>query len=157
MNTQQKQMLFVGIVLAILVVIGFVFTQSNKDSHTQKKAESTLPTSQTIPTVDASVNVSLTADAKKQNAILSVTEAPEGTTDIYYEFSYDALVDGETVSRGVVGNLEVGIDRSSEGSITIGTCSSGTCKYDKGVESVHLLLRFSGSYGEKGFEKDFEL
>lgn len=157
MNTQQRNMLMVGVVVVVLVIVGFIATRKSDDTVSTKKSESTLPRSQTIPTVDASVIVSLKADAKKQNAILSVSDAPEGTTSIYYEFSYDALVDGETVSRGVVGDLEVGSDNSAEGSITIGTCSSGTCKYDKGVTSVHLLLRFSGSYGEKGFEKDFAL
>lgn len=157
MNTQKKQMTMIVLFVVVFALVGYFVTRESTESETNSRKGSTLPKTQSAPTVDSSVIVTLKADPKKENALLSVSAAPKGTTEIYYEFSYDALIDGETVSRGVVGNLDMKGDDAVDSSITIGTCSSGTCKYDKGVSSVHLFLRFSGSYGEQVFEKDFEL
>ena len=66
-------------------------------------------------------------------------------------------MDGEYVPKGVIGDSDVTDGVQVEKKITLGTCSSGTCKYDQGVKSIHALIRFTGSYGAQMFEGDFEL
>lgn len=75
----------------------------------------------------------------------------EGITHIEYELSYEAdsaggsSEDGDgsgRITRGVAG--EDTIDSQSmyiSKVLDLGSCSSGTCRYDKGVTGIHLLLK----------------
>jgi hypothetical protein len=41
--------------------------------------------------------------------------------------------------------------------IVLGTCSSGTCRYHNILGPIKLNLKFTGSYGEKIYEKEFKI
>jgi len=159
MNTllKNKQALVVVLILVVLGVGGYMLTRGNSDTDDAMRKDSTLPGVEVVPTVDASVKVDLTTDKLKQNATLTVDNYPTGTKSIEYELSYDALVEGEYVPKGVIGDADVTKGTMIEKKITLGTCSSGTCKYDQGVKSIHALVRFTGSYGAQLFEGDFDL
>ncbi len=159
MNTFQKnkQALVVVLILLVLGIGGYLLTRGDGDADDAMRKDSTLPGVEVVPTVDASVKVDLSADKLKQNATLTVENYPTGTKTIEYELSYDALVEGEYVPKGVIGDADVTKDARIEKKITLGTCSSGTCKYDQGVKSIHALVRFTGSYGAQMFEGDFPL
>jgi hypothetical protein len=41
--------------------------------------------------------------------------------------------------------------------ITLGTCSSGKCVYDKNVSKVTVTLKFASDKGASKFQKEFSL
>ena len=135
---KNKNVLVTGIIVLVLVIGGFLLTSRGGDSSKKTVNDtSTLPDNKVIPTVDSSVVVTLTADKLLHEAVLSVENYPAGTTGIEYALSYDASVDGENVPKGVIGDLklESGATKVSK-QVTLGTCSSGTCKYDKILSKV---------------------
>jgi hypothetical protein len=158
MIEKNKNMLIVVVVLILLAGVGFFMMNGRSGNQGTKDAdEEVLPDVEVLPTVADTVKVDITADAKKQEASVSVKGVPKGTESIEYELSYDAEVDGEKVPKGVIGTIEFDGKEPVQRKVTLGTCSSGTCKYDKGITSIKASLKFSGSYGAQLFEGEFEL
>lgn len=139
-------------VVVLAVFLGKVFVKSQKSG-----TESILPTEvveKPIPTIDSSVNVSLTKSADGKEISLIVAGIPKGTKSVDYELSYDTEKQG---IQGVIGTIKIDGEKSLEKQLTLGTCSSGTCVYHKVTGPIKLNLRFSGEYGEKTFEKEVSL
>ena len=114
-----------------------------------------MPNTEALPTVDSSVTVNLKADKLKHEVTLSISGVPQGTTKIDYEMSY--LAQGD-LPKGVIGSIDVAGKSSVEKSgITLGTCSSGACSYDKGVTSIKVSLKFNSDSGAKILEKEFQI
>lgn len=158
MDAQNKKMMMVGGIIAALLIVGVgikLLTTAPK-SNDQGNGNM-LPEVEVLPTVDSSVVVTLKPLDKGKEVEVSVKNAPKGTTAIEYEMSYDAVVDGNKVPKGAIGTIDEIVGNSVTRKITLGTCSSGTCKYDLGVESVKLTLRFTGLYGAQIFEKEFSI
>lgn len=93
-------------------------------------------------------------DGKEVEMIITKLEKVKS---IEGSLEYEAVENGEQVSRGALVTLsesEVSEAKNDGGSITrqitIGTCSSGTCKYDKGVKEVTAQLRVNLVSGEVG-------
>lgn len=154
---KNKNAVIVSVIILVLVGVGLLLTRGNGDDSANADKKSTLPGVEILPTVDSSVVVNLEADKLVHNVTLSVEHYPAGTTSVEYELSYDANVEGEIVPKGAVGDIKVDGESIISKEITLGTCSSGTCKYDEGITKTHLLLKFVGSYGAKLFTGDFEL
>lgn len=149
MKFDKKYLYVLGAVVIILLVGWFIFGRgASKQTGTPK------PTEAVIPTVDSSVQVSLTADSAKRNLLLSVSGMPSGTTSLDYEISYQTASQG---LQGAIGNAAVAGQSTFQKSITLGTCSSGRCVYHQVVGSIKLSLKFSGDYGEKIFEKEYSI
>jgi|SRR3989344_6753696 len=153
---KNRNIIVVGTVIILLVIVGLFITQGNKEKGKNNGANA-LPDVELIPTVGPGVKVTLEADAKKKEAIMEINGIPKGTDFIEYELSYNALVDGESVPKGVIGTIEYNGDDPVSRDITLGTCSSGTCKYDEGVNKVKVTLKFQGDYGAQLFEDEFEI
>lgn len=121
-----------------------------------------------FPTVDSSVKVELKS-TKKGEVVLSVNDAPSGTKAIEFEMSYlvineDTGDGGGSVSQGAIGKCyevknawECGEPSSSGRKIILGTCSSGVCRYHNISGPIKISLKFSGSYGNKMFTKEYTL
>lgn len=142
--------------LVIIIIIGLVvlFMVFNKPKPKKEEPQDdVLPKSEIIPTVDQSVEVILTSKNNKE-VVLKINKIPLGTTSIEYELSY--LAQGD-LPKGVIGTIPLGNEESIKRSITLGTCSSGKCVYDQGVESIKVSLKFIGEYGIRIFEKEFGL
>ena len=154
---KNKNAVIVGVIVLVLVGAGLLLTRERGGIADETGKKTTLPGVEIYPTVDASVLVNLEVDKLLQNATLSVENYPATTTSLEYELSYDALVNGETVPKGVIGTIEVDGEKIISKEITLGTCSSGTCKYDVGVKSIHVTLKFVGDYGANLYTGDFKL
>ncbi|NTU46579.1 hypothetical protein HGA88_03050 [Candidatus Roizmanbacteria bacterium] len=154
MNMNKKYLYpAIGGVIVFIIVVGIILT--SKPRTTAQNNSAIQPTVEAIPTVDASVKVSLSADAAKKEVTLSIQGIPASTAKIEYELSYQAMGKG---SQGAIGNATLtGGETEYQKKITLGTCSSGTCVYHTVEGPVSLSLKFSGSYGEKLFQKDFQL
>ena len=149
----KKLVVIIGITVLVLVLGGFFV--ANQKSNQEEDAETSIENEVAIPTVDASVKVTLEALPGNKEVMLTVDGIPSGTKTLEYELSYEARNQGP---QGVITQpIDISGQRSYEKKITLGTCSSGTCVYHDVVGDIRLSLKFSGSYGQRIFEKDFPL
>ncbi len=152
MKPEQKKYAIIGGVVVLLLLVGFFVI---KGQNTKTEIVEEAPVEDVIPTVDASVKVSLEAnDAQNKEVALSASGIPSGTESVEYELSYLTASQG---LQGVIGTVSLEGKRQFEKELTLGTCSSGTCVYHQVVGKIKLTLKFNGDYGAKLFEKEFEL
>ncbi len=147
-------MIIIGVVLlsvVVLIIISAKFFIKSKNTPGAGTVTPTEVVEQAVPTIDSSVNVSLTKIAGGKEVSLSVAGIPSGTKSVDYELSYETEKQG---LQGVIGSIKIGSEKSFEKQLTLGTCSSGTCVYHQVTGPIKLDLRFSGDYGEKTFEKE---
>ncbi len=141
----------IGIVVLAIIVIGVWRIRKPRTISTHQS--STLPTQAVIPTVNPSVQVDLKAQNTGKQVELSIGGIPDGTQTIEYEISYNA---SNRESPGIYSVLTVDPgERNWSKTFDVGTCSSGKCIYDTVVGGMKVQLKFSGSYGEQIFEKEF--
>lgn len=163
--------LILGVIVALVLVTGIVvMAVSKKNTATTEKTENVLENEPTIAPVDSSVVVDFKEAAKKGEVTLTVKNAPKNTQEIEFTLSYDvenvASEDnpGGVSQEGAIGGCEKNGDiwecgePSTDGrKIVLGTCSSGVCRYHKITSPIDVNLLFKGSYGERKFEKKYDL
>lgn len=151
---QNKLYLIIAGVVLVIGVVGFAMTakkQAPPTPTTETAAEEEMD--EPIPTVDASVGVELEAINSKREAQITVTNAPKGTESIDVEMSYETA---DKSLEGVIGEIKVK-DGKGMDKFTLGTCSSGTCRYHDITSEIKLFLKFNGDYGEQIFEKSYKI
>jgi len=154
MKNKKTMMVVAGILVAVLVAGGLlILSRGSKPAAPENNQRQEQP-ADTIPTVDASVKVDLSQATGGKEVNLAVSGIPSGTESIDYELSYNTKSQG---LQGVIGSAKVGGEQDFSKQITLGTCSSGRCVYHEVVGKVKLSLRFGGSYGEKIFDKEYQL
>lgn len=151
---KNKQALVAIVIVLAVVGIGLFALSRLNGGFGNKEKSSILPQNEIFPTVPASVKVNLSADSKKQEATLTISGIPNGTESIEYELSYEAQ---GGIPKGVIGTIEPDGESTVDRQITLGTCSSGTCVYDKGIKSIKVTLRFDGEKGTQIFEDNFKI
>ena len=149
-----KTAIIVGVVALVLIVGGVIYSSSR--TQQVEVAESVTEEEELdepIPTVDASVKVTLEGANGGREVELTVDGAPAGTEDIEAELSY------ETSDKGLQGAIATLMPEDGKASktITLGTCSSGTCVYHDITSDIKVTLKFSGEYGERIFEKSYKI
>ncbi len=152
MKLDKRMKMFVGGLVVVLLLVGaWLMTRKG---ITQNGSSNISPTEVVIPTIDSSVKVSLTLTPAGHEVELLIKAIPSGTNSIDYELSYQTKDQG---LQGVIGTINIAGDSKFDKKITLGTCSSGKCVYHEVVGSIKLTLKFTGSYGEKIFEKDYSI
>ncbi len=150
-----KKIVIASIVIILVLISGGIYLVNRQNAKTQSQTDSSIQNDTAIPTVDPSVKVSLEALPGKKEVRLSVENMPKGTKTLEYELSYEARNQGP---QGVITQpIDVSGQTSYEKTITLGTCSSGTCVYHDVISNISLSLKFTGSYGQRIFEKEFPL
>lgn len=149
----KQKKIIIPIIAGVILVVVFIVAGTRPKPQPDEPADEILPKSQIIPTVDASVRVDLTSQNNKE-VVLTIEQIPAGTASIEYELSY--LASGG-LPKGVIGTIPINGEDNIERKITLGTCSSGRCVYDQGVETIKVSLKFDGDYGSRLFEKEFEI
>ena len=151
---KNKKTIIIGIVV-VLIIVG-IFYFMNKRTQTQtNKDQGVTPTEALIPTVDSSVKVTLEPSKGNKEVTLTLEGIPQNTNTIEYSLSYMTKSQG---LQGLIGTITTSSGESSyEKSLTLGTCSSGTCVYHEVVGNIKMELKFSGSYGDKVMTKEFSL
>lgn len=147
----KKNFLIGGVVILLLIVGYFLFFRNNSSQQQSTEVE---PTEIVLPTVDSSVKVGLEGINGNKEVNLSVDQIPGETESVDYELSYQTASQG---LQGVIGMVTTEGKSSFEKKLTLGTCSSGACVYHQVVGKIKLTLKFTGDYGEKIFEKEYEL
>ncbi len=150
----EKKYLYLGlfILFFLLSIVYFLLGRKNTSRET---FSSISPTEMLIPTIDNSVKVGLLVSAPGKEVLLKIKNIPKGTQVIDYELSYQTAKQG---LQGVIGTIDLGRNESDfQKKITLGTCSAGVCVYHEVVGKIKLNLKFTGSYGERVFEKEYEI
>jgi hypothetical protein len=149
----------VVVILLVLGIGGFMFvnhnlSQGQSDDQTQFQDEDAIKLS------PKDIGLQMIASSNKKQ-VKFVINKPQGFTKVEYEISYMADSAGGNsdedegdmpakINRGVAGDDQISPNESKYESkfLDLGSCSSGTCRYDTGVESVHLLLKLTKSDGK---------
>ena len=141
-----------GVVILLLIAGGGFFMMQGRGQQQVHDGDSVFEMpDEVIPTVDSSVSVSIKGAT---DAVIMVKGIPADTEVIEYELSYNTASGS---IEGIFGMIEVDGASEAEEEVTFGTCSSGVCRYHKIEGPVHGVFKFSGSYGDRLLEKDFEL
>ncbi|MFA5136300.1 MAG: hypothetical protein WC489_02810 [Patescibacteria group bacterium] len=152
---QPKKLIILTLLLIIISIAGYIVLAKKPGSSSTKQIGGVLNNEEgVIPTVDSSVSVELTTAKGKQDVVLTISGIPPGTELIDYELSYEERQKG---LQGVIGIITTEDKDSYEKTITLGTCSSGKCVYHDVIGKIKVTLKFSGSYGEKIFEKEYDI
>ena len=168
MKLNHKTMMILGGVFLVLFILsGYWLLVGRKTVSNQN--QDVVPFETIAPTIDSSVKVDLKQE-KKGEVLLSINNPPNGTSSIEFELSYLVVnVDtgeGESgsVAQGAIGKCyesnsvwECGEPSQSGRKIILGTCSSGVCRYHNITGPIKVSLKFSGSYGNKSFTKEYTL
>lgn len=155
MKLDKQKKIMLGVVLGVLLLVVLVVMVGRGGTNKTNKSEDLLPTESVIPTVGSDVRVTLVTSSAGREVTLQIKGIPTGTTAVDYELSYQTNQQG---LQGVIGTVEVNeTEDEIAKSLTLGTCSSGTCIYHQVLGKIRLNLRFSGEYGEKVFENEYEL
>lgn len=145
----------IPVILFIIILISGIWMMRNLNKGSQ--TEEIIPTpTQILPTISNDVNVSLTAINNNTTVVLKITGIPQDMESVEYELTY---LTGKGLPRGVLGKItlsgETEIERND---IVLGTCSSGKCVYDTGVESIDLSLKFNSKSGSMSvYRNTFQL
>ena len=157
-NLMKNKMALVGIaaVVLIIAVAGYMFV--SKQKATKEPVVQETPEEQALQMKPEEIGLELTPNKALTEVEMKITDVSK-FTHFDFEMSYDAIVDGEAVPKGAIGSGDVNPGETSiDRKITIGTCSSGTCKYDKGVKKMSFLIRLTLKDGETAVvKKDLDL
>jgi len=163
MDKQKK--IIAGVVCAVVVIFGIWFASKANIKGKTQGTENVLVNEPTMAPVDSSVVVSLGEGGKKGEVEIAVKNAPEGTKKAEMELTYNRAAraeddtDSDVIPDGVLTGCEFKSGQRScmKTGITLGTCSSGVCRYHTVVGAIKLSIIFSGSYGDRSFEKEYKL
>ncbi len=142
---KDKRLIAVVVVIILLLVGGAFFLLAGRhDSDETANSDDEPSVGQNVASLKPD-EIGLTMEALSNNKQVKFNIAkPDGITAVEYELTYTAADDQQ---RGIIGQIE----DLKEGSpieskpLDLGSCSSGTCKYDTGVKSVDLLLKVTKS------------
>lgn len=155
MKPDKKKLMMIGGIVLTVLIIGGVLISSKKTEVKKQEDGDLLPTEVVIPAVDKSVKVGLVSSNLGREVTLQIKGIPSDTESIDYELSYQTAQQG---LQGVIGTIQLKSGETEvDKSLTLGTCSSGTCVYHDVTGKIRLNLRFTGEYGDKVFEKEYEL
>lgn len=155
---KQKNFFIAGGIVFLLALLGggyFIFFQkpSPEPVEPQEEVEEEVVVSTVSP---EDLGLTFVARSDKRAVKFTITEIKD-IKAVDYEISYLAKGD---IPRGAIGHIEVKpTDKKIETNyIDLGTCSSGRCKYDEGVESVKLILKIVKQDGKSySAEKSLDL
>lgn len=134
---------------AAVILTLFAFKVLNQPKQEASTSEEDKPLPEL--SVDQRPYITLTPDSRGQELTLFVSKIPGSSSTLEYELVYVADGQGSTkgtVTRGVPGSIDIAGQTSIERKLTLGSCSSGVCRYDKNVKDINLTLRLRNSDGK---------
>lgn len=133
--------LLIGGVL-VLSLVGFVvFNLRSKETPGNVQAEKVVKEL----SLDKRPYITLTPNSAGNILSLSVSRIPNGVDSLEYELVYNTAAG---VVQGVPGSIALGGKTSFARELTLGTCSSGVCRYDKGVKDITFTIRLRDTRGK---------
>lgn len=89
--------------------------------------------------------ITLTPDNLGRELSLSVVKIDSSVSTLEYELVYNTAAG---VLQGVPGSVSVQGQNNISRTLTLGTCSSGVCRYDKGIRDITLTIRLRDKNGK---------
>lgn len=106
-----------------------------------------------LPPADPNIVVELIPLTSGQTVDLRISKIPNDIASVEYELKYKT----NNKTEGVFGTAQVEDSRVTR-EITLGTCSSGVCKYHTIPDGKGTLtIKFNSSKGATRFQKEFKL
>lgn len=134
---------FLLIGLAVLVsLLGFIIFNLRSKEAPENQNEETV--ARELPLEERPL-VRLAPNSAGNELALSVSKIPVAVSVIEYELVYNTSAG---VLQGVPGSVGVEGKGKLDRKLTLGTCSSGVCRYDKGVKDIKLTLKLRDSKGK---------
>ena len=134
--------------IAVVLIIGgavFAFMRGAGRSSTPSDnfVQEELPI---LTPEDIGLEVTVRQDGKA--LMFEVTKADD-IERIEYEITYEKEIDGEAVSEGLYGEMNIAVDGITKTDFReFGTCSSGVCRYDKVVSDVKITMKVNKKDGK---------
>lgn len=153
---KQKPILFIVIGFLLLLLIGtttfFLIKSSSKSKNTTSSATPT----PVLPPADPSIVVTLEPLDPGKTVLLTISKLPKEIHSLEYELTYKTK---ENKTEGVFGMIKLESGESEvERELTLGTCSSGVCRYHSLSENKGILtIKFISTKGASRFQKEFNL
>lgn len=154
---KDKRVLYgiVAAVVLLLVVGGVLFARSRSNSATPSlyDDEFSQPIEKLKPE-DIGLTLVLSPDKKKVKFMASKLS---DVSKLSWEFSYDADVpttgdfageEGQKITQAFEGETDVTGSSYESEFRELGSCSSGRCRFDAGVEKVNILLKVTKKDGK---------
>lgn len=143
------------IILAALLLVGliifFVVRQGNSNPTIDDQTSTTTSKKQSLDQEQKPI-ITLTSQNGGRELILAVqTQKSFAADEVEYELIYYLE---DNLSRGMSGAIEMANDYG-EIEILLGTCSSGTCRYDDGVVGGQVIISLSQASKLYSLEADF--
>lgn len=143
-----KQLLIVAVVVVLLLAGGATwYVMSQKKQTARPVAEDQTQQVLTLSPDEIGLTVAFRADNKAMK--FNVANA-DGINSIEYQISYMKTVNGDSVSEGLIGTVDMnpGDKTAGIGFREFGTCSSGVCRYDVVASPITLTLKIIKSDGK---------
>ncbi len=134
--------------MVIAAVVLFLVFSGALQPKSSSQTVSEQPNTQAIPTRTPK-DIGLTMQARPDmKAVMFTISKTSGLQSVDYELTYTA--EGNQ-NRGIIGTIVIKPEDSTVTSkyLDLGTCSSGVCKFDKGVKKVNLQLAVTKTDGTK--------
>ncbi len=156
---KDKNLLIVGVIILVVLVAGGYYFFGIQKSSKKANTDTTISQDAIIPTLSVEeIGLTLEASPNGKQVKFIIAKA-DGIKLIEYELTYDADIppdqqlegaeEGQKVTRAATGEADLEGDSSYESKyLDLGTCSSGTCRYDTGVASVKLILKITKTDGK---------
>lgn len=137
-------LILIGVAIGLGIVLGgFWFFLSLTRVPAQKEESKEKEVLRELK-VDERPYINLTPRKDGHELTLAIAKIPSGVNTIEYELGYK---NKDNVQQGATGQINI-TSPSVERKILLGTCSSGRCRYDEGVEQGTLSLRLRDEDGK---------
>lgn len=151
MKLQAKQWYIAVAVIIVIVglVAGGIWLMASKKATTQQIPAVTDQTQQVQTLSPDSIGLSVAFRSDNKAMKFTVANA-DGINSIEYQISYNKIINGEQVSEGLIGTVDMnpGDKTAGIGYREFGTCSSGVCRYDNVISPITLTLKIVKSDGK---------
>jgi hypothetical protein len=160
MNKLHKKLLVPIVIVFVIVLIagGFFFLNRNNKAKTQQTAQEGFIEEDLPKLTPGDIGLSLVARSDSK-AIKFIIAKAAGIDKVEMDFNYDADLPASMIAEGGDESGRIGRGGSDEISLKgkaryeskyydLGSCSSGTCKYDTGVTEVKVVLKVTKTDGK---------
>ena len=124
--------------VGILLLIGY-FAYTNQDKTQSGEEQQVLSPTPTPPETQLPPgerpDIRLTPNEQMTEVEIEITNLADDVTSIDYELAYKT----QGLNQGFIGVYKVGDGPVSR---TLGSCSSGVCKYDKDITEMVLTIKY---------------
>lgn len=136
---RNKKVYVIVAVFVLLALAGGLFLFIRHQA-TPLEDDSMLST-QNLPSLKPEdIGMVVTVRSDKRALMFKLNKADD-IEHVSYEIDYDKELDGQRIPEGVLGEMNIAEDGITKTDYrTFGTCSSGTCHYDKVVSDITIKL-----------------